>query len=465
MKKMLSLFLCLAFICSMIACTGGQKTPNTDSSANSEAETSEPIQVYYVLQDSYSATDALVNWYQSSGASVTIETTTFNTAEELEKALEGDEQPDVILLDKYSSSLTLNPFQWAKDGKLMAIDQYLSQDAAYDETNYIPGTIDAGKYGEEQYILPLSVSQQYLITDAETAENGSLSPLNNEYTAHTLLETLIADAKQHEGESDYCSQLPYFITFMNEYQWLYDLLEHTGALHVDRASKKVQIDPELFELTTEYFRFTLDMATPFYTGATNVSSMSLADLNDFCTAFTANRNMIYTARYMSSAYHQLLNQDAVLIPYELGQGGYSLNINVMGMVSAKADQPEAAVQFLRTLMDIPHDEWEMIEMPHQLNLLSPVNQNEALALIESFKTLTGSQFKLQKQTFNREALPEDLAAQLTDIIQNNQQAFIVDADICHVLETYLSDYINGQTDQLEDGLAEKIQKAIEDTLA
>ena len=92
--------------------------------------------------------------------------------------------------------------------------------------------------------------------------------------------------------------------------------------------------------------------------------------------------------------------------------------------------------------------------------MSPVNQNEALALLESLQTLSGGQFKIQGSVFDREPLPTDLAEDLTDLVTKAERAYIVDDDVCEILRTYLSDYIGGQSDQL-DGLAEKIKTAIE----
>ncbi|MCI8632040.1 MAG: hypothetical protein HFE64_00955 [Lachnospiraceae bacterium] len=463
MKKIFALLLCAALVCCAFGCTRTEEPKPSSSAVSGEAA---PLRVYYVGEaDTEPMIRALLDWYKTSDDCLPIEATSFKSAEELEQALEGDKAPDVILLDKYSSSFIINPFQWAKDGKLAGLHEYLQADTDYDPANYINGAIEAGKCGDEQFILPLSVSIQYLITDAQTLGAGGLSELSDQYTAQQLLQALMADADLHKDSADYCSQLPLMLSISNRYQWMYEVLEHTGALHVDREAGQVAVDPALFALTMEYFRTTMDMAFPYFSGAATVTSMSFADIRDFCTVILGNSNMICAARYMSSACHQLLQQDAELLFYPLGDGdGYSVNINIMGMVSASSSQPEAAVRFLRALMDIPHDQWEMITMYDAMAMLTPVNQNEALALIDSFRSLSGGQYQIQKQAFDREALPQDLADSLQSLIQENKQAFIVDADICTVLEAYLADYLSGQTNSLPDDIAEKVQKAIEDSL-
>ena len=476
MKRILSLILCLAMGIGMVGCTKtrGSKNGTDDSKANtitSNEESNEtaddgpgPLQVYYVSQGSSGQiAGSLMKWYKAQENAQEIETTSFNSAAELEAALDQEDQPDIIILDKYTSGHVLNPFQWAKDGRLTGLSQYLADDVTYDRANYINGVMDAGKYGDEQYIVPLAVSGQYLLANSEEVEVGGLSDLSGEYTMNMVLETMLADAKTHEGESDYYSQIPYSFSIGSVSQWMYDCLEQTGALHVDRKAKSVTIHQEMFELTMEYFRNAFQSVDPFLSGQTNVSAMSFADVEGVCTAIIGNHNMIHVARYMSSACHQLLNQEAVMIPFKLAEGGYSFNVNVFGMVNANSDQPLEAFQFLRTLMDFSHEQWEMIAMDDAVVTMSPVNKNEALALIESFESMSGGKYKIQTDIFEREVLSAEMAEELRSIIAETQQAFIVDAQVCDVLATYLTDYFNGQTDDL-DGVAEQIKGAIEAAL-
>ena len=173
--------------------------------------------------------------------------------------------------------------------------------------------------------------------------------------------------------------------------------------------------------------------------------------------------MINTTRYMSSACHQLLDQDAVLIPLELAEGGYAFNMNVYGMVGVESEQPQAAYQFLRKLMDFSHDQWEMIAMNNAIVALSPVNRNEALALIESFESMSGSMYKLGKETFEREELPAELAEQLRNVIGETSRVFYADAEVCNTIVPFVEAYFNGQTDDLA-GVAEQIKAAIEGVL-
>ena len=126
MKKIFALLLCAALVCCAFGCTRTEEPKPSSSAVSGEAA---PLRVYYVGEaDTEPMIRALLDWYKTSDDCLPIEATSFKSAEELEQALEGDKAPDVILLDKYSSSFIINPFQWAKDGKLAGLHEYLQAD-------------------------------------------------------------------------------------------------------------------------------------------------------------------------------------------------------------------------------------------------------------------------------------------------------------------------------------------------
>ena len=52
---------------------------------------------------------------------------TYKTVQELEQELEAEDQPDVILVDKYTSAIDVSPFEWIRDEKRIAVDEALFQ--------------------------------------------------------------------------------------------------------------------------------------------------------------------------------------------------------------------------------------------------------------------------------------------------------------------------------------------------
>ncbi len=478
MKRICSLLMVLAMIFSFAGCTPTRESKNdqeesmTDADVKQEdlqekesddaVESTGPLQVYYVTSSTGGSIDPYLKWYGQLQDKQEIEITEFVSAEELDAAIKGDAQPDVIILDKVICTSSISPFGWAKDGYLAGLSAYLADDISYDEKDYINGVMAAGHYKGEQYLLPLSLTGQYLFANAAEFETGALTDLNAEYTMKMVMETMIQDMQLHEGE-EYYSQVPYSFSIVSVADWLYSCLEQTGALHIDHDAGTVTIDEEMFKLTMEYFRATYRQVEPFLMGKTNINTMSLDDLDDVSTAILGTYNLINAARYMSSAYHQQLNQDAVMIPFELAEDGYAFGVGLVGMVSANSAQPKAAYQFLRTLMDMAHDNWEMIAMNNVLASMMPVNINEAQALIESFETMSGGTYKMQIDTFEREALTEELAEQLKEVLAETRYVYVTDPEVITVLSQQLAEYVEGNTDDL-DGVAEQLKSAIEAVL-
>ena len=359
MKRLWTMILCLALTLSMIGC-GSAKTKNEESSKGAVSNADAVVTVGYINQDGGQRIDALLKWYRTQKDVPQMKVVTYKTSQELEQALETEDQPDVILLDKYTSAIDVSPFEWIRDEKLAGLSEYLKEETSFDASNYISGALEAGRYGDEQYILPLSVSNQYWLVNEGEFQSGSFSSLMGEYTVNILLDAMIADLQLHEGEEGYYTQFPVGFNICSRYQWLYECLEQTGALHVDREAKQVTVDETLFQQVLKYYRYTMANVDPLFMGTANTQSLSAADLESCSTAFLFNDNAAFSARYMSSAGHQLMNQSVRLLSLETKEGGYCFNVDVMGMVTAASEQPYAAVTFLRTLMDIPHTEWEMV---------------------------------------------------------------------------------------------------------
>lgn len=458
MKKAAVMLLCLALLLTAAAC---QKTHEKPEAVNEEKDsgTVQPLTVYYISQSYFQGTAYMMGWYQRQEGAYPIDSTVFTSAEELQAALE-EGFPDILLLDKVSSSVLVDPYEWIREGKIAGLSIYMEQDENLDSENYIRGTLEAGRFGGEQYILPLSVSSSYLLINEAERETGSLSALGGEFSVQQLMEVLLQDAEQHRGNETYFTHLPYYMTISNWNQWLYEMLEQTGALHVDRDSRTVQVDEALFEQTVRYFRSVFEDASALYSGETDLSSGSLADIEAFTTVMLSGNNAAFMARYMSSSCHQLMDQDMYLVPYELAGGGYSVNVNVFGMVGADSDQPEAAYQVLRTVMDMPCSSWETIGADDAFAQMSPVRVIEALGLVDAYAQLEGGNFRIAGSLVQREKLTEELAETLRSMIQENRQAFLVDAGTCQVMTEYLGPYVMGETEDLS-GTAQQTAAAIE----
>ncbi len=456
MKRILSLIICCALLLSCVGCSNWQNEEESKVEiVLEEDEEVGPLQVYCLDYPTSNVIRPYIKQFKNE-----VEITTFDSIEELEDALKGSGKPDVILLDGYVTSEIVNPFKWAKEGYLRGMSSYFAADESYDEENYVNGIMDAGRYDGEVYMVPLTISGQFLLANSEEVERGGLIALQDGYSMELIMETMINDIEKHVGEK-YSSQLIKNFNFSHTSQWLYACLEQTGAMYVDRDSKTVTIDEELFKLTVKYYKAAYQDANAWWENSSDdYYKISVADLDSITTAFLGSGNMVFETGFVSSAYHQLLDQNVVLFPFEMADGGHAFAADIVGMVSSQSKQPAKACALLKKMMDMSHENWEAIIGADPLRTMTPVNQNELEELIVSYETLFGTSYEMQHQAFEREKLPKDLADQLRQVYANTEKVFIMDVDVLSILNMHLKDYVEGNTDDL-DGVAEKIKADIE----
>lgn len=456
MKRMLSLIMCCAFLLSSVGCFDSMSEEESKVGiVLEEDEDVGPLQVYCLDYPTSNIVRPYIKQFKNE-----VEITTFESIAELEEALKGSGKPDVILLDGYVTSEIVNPFKWVKEGYLRGMSPYFAADESYDEENYVNGIMDAGRYDGEVYMVPLTISGQFLLANSEEVESGGLIALQDSYSMDLIMETMINDIEKHVGEK-YSSQLIRNFNYSHTSQWLYACLEQTGAMYVDRDSKTVTIDEELFKLTVKYYKAAYqDVNAWWENSGDDYYKIPVADLENITTAFLGSGNMVFDTAYISSAYHQLLDQDVVLFPFEMTEGGHAFAADIVGMVSSQSKQPAKACAFLKELMDMSHENWEVIMGADSLRTMTPVNQNELEELIVSYETLFGTPYEMQHQAFEREKLPKDLADQLRQVYVNTKKVFIMDVDVLNILNMHLKDYVEGNTDNLE-GVSEQIKTDIE----
>ena len=126
MKRLWTMILCLALTLSMIGC-GSAKTKNEESSKGAVSNADAVVTVGYINQDGGQRIDALLKWYRTQKDVPQLKVVTYKTSQELEQELEAEDQPDVILVDKYTSAIDVSPFEWIRDEKRVEVDEALFQ--------------------------------------------------------------------------------------------------------------------------------------------------------------------------------------------------------------------------------------------------------------------------------------------------------------------------------------------------
>ena len=442
MKKLIILLMCLCVAIGLLGChktRDRSKGETVKEEVGAEVQVDEPLTLYYVENQYHQGVPMLLGWYRTQKGAFKIEATAFNTTQELETAL-AEEYPDIIMLDKMGSGSALDPFSWVRDGNIAGLNVFMENDTNFDRASYLSGVLEAGTYGGEQYILPLSVANQYLMINESELKTGTLSALGGSFTGEQLLEELIRDSQAHYGDT-YFTHIPFYYDLSGMGAWIYEILELTGAMHVDRENSEVLINEEMFALTMEYMKVLINDANLLYGGNVDLNGEDFLSVESYCTAVLSDRNAPYMTRYMGSASHQLLEEEMTILPYALAEGGYAVNINVMGMVSASSDQQEAAYQVLTAMMNVPKDKWETLNVGDTFVQMSSPNQKEALALVDSFAVLDKGNFNVLGAHIKREPLTENQVKILRDMIENNRSAYIVDQNIVGAIEAYVWPYV------------------------
>ncbi len=451
--RMLAFLLCLIMALCMTGCHKTRSSKKETINVNHDALT-----LYYIENPSYQGPLLLLGWYRTLPNNIRIEATGFPSVAELKEALE-EGYPDILLLDKVSGGTSLDPFDWIQDGKIAGLNVYMEQDSAYSEENYIDGAMEAGKVGDEQYILPLSMSAQYLLINESELSAGTLSALGGQPVAKRLMEELVRDAQAHEDEL-YFTHVPFYMDVTDPSQWIYELLELSGALHVDHRDQRVTVDEALFDQTMKYVQVVLADQRRMYENGAELAEASFMDVERYCTAVLSDFNAPLMTRYLGSASHQLLEQHMLVLPYQLEDGSFVQNVNVMGMVGADSERQQEAYQVLRTMMDMPAEKWENLTVDHALAHLSPVNAIESQKLVD---TLTGEpvgNYNILGSYIKREALTEEQAERLTAMLAETRQTYIVEANICNAIEGILLPYVQMDIEDWSD-VAQPLAQAIE----
>ena len=89
------------------------------------------------------------------------------------------------------------------------------------------------------------------------------------------------------------------------------------------------------------------------------------------------------------------------------------------------------------MMDVPKEKWETINADDTFVQMSSVNRNVALGLLESFLVMDVGNFRILGSVIQREPLTEQQGEILRDMIENNQCAYITDANIVSAIESYV----------------------------
>ena len=144
--------------CLLLSGCGDARPPAVKADPAAELEIS-----LYCTADNANV-DAYIWEFRDTYKNVTVNKTVFDTIEQFDETvaneLNAGKGPDVVLFSPHTS---LDLMQMAKNGAFAPLDAYMEiSDAPANAETYIAGTFEAGKIGDKQYILPVSITVPFL---------------------------------------------------------------------------------------------------------------------------------------------------------------------------------------------------------------------------------------------------------------------------------------------------------------
>lgn len=419
----------------------------TESSLKQDEENSRPVstpqkmvEVYYMNMLGQTAIDDMLLWYQKTypeGPQINI--TVVQSIDQFNQSVEKNGLPDLLLIDKQHMDLMANPYQWIEKGAAEDLSNWLALDQSFDETQYLGGVLKAGNFSECQYMIPLSVRCSYMIMPENQAALFSETASSKD-----LLGALLTSYEENEETSESYTELRQFYSMSaGPVMALYEFMEQIGAIQVDREQKTVKVDEVLFEQAIRYMRYQQNAMN--HAMEQGILQQSFDLLTNVCTTFTSNANPAFTLHYMDNASQMAEKEAMQIVPFpceEMGKS-YAACVTTVGMIGAQSKNKEEAYQVLRSLMDIPADDWQLIYGSENLKE-TPVNLKSAKDLVK--------------------LLEEEDKEELTLFLDQIQKGYVTDYEIYMILEKDLGIVFRDETVDIQP-FAQLVKSDIEAYLA
>lgn len=446
------LMIALVWCLSLLLAACGNRQPI--SKDNAEASTSDSIvsniSVYHVGDK----TKSMLQVCEKEIQNISITLTSFSDYEELQKGIEEQGFPDLLLIDDDYSDSQIDLAKWITENRIAVLDEFLSADESYQRDHYLGGVMEACQLHSVQYMLPISARNDFLVQSVMQGEDTLLTALPDDYTLDELLDALLQDADLHTDDSLYWTVMPQNWDIPSIACWTDSFLESTDMLKIDWQTFSYEANKESIKKGLDYLRVCIQGYMRFYSdesGAT-LGKSGFADLEDMHLTGMNNGNFPYIVRYYMSAYNQLLKEDLKVYTYpsvdDVEKAGAT--VTCMALIGQESENKEAAYQVARKMMDISADHWSAINLDDPLVNVQSVNKNVLLEEVEMLQKDYGAQFRgLQKVTFDRQPLTDEMAKKLTDWIEKVDYADICNPQVCQSIGEHFKPYILGQSDDFE----------------
>ena len=322
MKKLYFLFILILMI-SLCACQEEQS-----------------LTVYTVKDDALYT--AAVAGYQKDHPDVTLNVVPFASYEELNERMTtellGGKGPDVLLFNSLYS--TTDYYKFSQSGVFLPLDSYMT--ALQDGSRYYTKLLDAGKIGDQQYVLPMSWNLLQIYATQDVVQQHG-------YEDVSIYDALLTEADRLTEEELYASAS---LALMRA-DPLNLFLENAGIPVVD-------IEKGTFVADKEKQAETAAVVKSFFDNLQKTQAINSAFRNDFAGAvshFTfliENYPFMHNLRFYQTLYPSYMQQQmyAAYFP-QLEGDGLSAQIIHYGGINANTQNADGAWDLLQYILNAP----------------------------------------------------------------------------------------------------------------
>lgn len=288
-------------------------------------------------------TDALymsaLDTYQKENTQVDLQITTFPSYQDMKDQLNTElmsgKGPDVLLYNSIAGGD--DTFKLAKSNAFLPLDSYVE---ALPSEEYFAEVLEAGKYRDTRYFLPLSWNFLQAYTSQKLAEEQG-------YQGKSLYEVLPAelDRLKNDSANALCS-----MQFARED--VVNLVAEISGTPVISGDGKTLSDPVSFKQSAEFAKL-------FYDNIPAMQAITQKYKNDFAGATShlsfliENYSFLNNLRYYQTLYPETLGTEAVMYPVGQRQGGLTVQVIQYGVINANTKAPDAAWSLLKAIADAP----------------------------------------------------------------------------------------------------------------
>lgn len=284
---------------------------------------------------------AAVEGYKNTNPDVTLNVVKFASYEELNAQMTTEllsgKGPDVLLFNSLYS--TTDYYKFSQSGVFLPLDSYMS--TLKDGSCYTT-LLDAGKIGEQQYVLPMSWNLLQIYSTQEIVKQHG-------YDDESIYDVLLTEADRLAEEAQYAAAS---LSLMRA-DPLNFFLENTGTVVVDTENGTFVADKEKVEETATVVK-------SFFDHLKKIQAINTTYKNDFAGAvshFTfliEQYSFMHNLRFYQTVYPAFTQQQMYAAYFPQFEGnGLSAQIVHYGGINANTKNADAAWELLQFILNTP----------------------------------------------------------------------------------------------------------------